>query len=263
MLKTQYLIVFIMLLTLVSEEATGKQTYHSQLNALTAELANSLESRAVERVAFLPFQAVDSREQSLAQRLQDDFMTSFLNQSASIKVYERERLDQVLEELKLQQSGLISEASSEELGKLIGVEVLLAVRFDIDSKSLHTWAKAIETETAFQIAATSGIIKLSGHESKRLHQQQKSKIKFGSLEVKNRKNTQVVFIIENEYYSHELKADGKSEVKFLNLPPGIYSLKSSYVKNRKPIENVQIEIRPKKTTKHKLSGFGNWGFPVY
>ena len=68
-----------------------------------------------------------------------------------IEVVERQQLDQVIDELKLSQTGLIDEDSIKEVGKILGVDAIIVGSItDLGSK-LDLDMRLIETETGLLI----------------------------------------------------------------------------------------------------------------
>jgi TolB-like protein len=81
-------------------------------------------------------------KKGLAQMLISD-----LSATTSVRVVERDRLESVLGELKLQQSAKIDQASAVKAGKLLGARYLvLGGYFDV-MKTLRTDARVVEVET--------------------------------------------------------------------------------------------------------------------
>lgn len=77
-----------------------------------------------------------------------------LSKESNINVVERAQLDQVLEEYKLNNSGLIDESTAAELGRLLGVNALIIGNFVSWGDYLELTAKMVEINTGIILSAT-------------------------------------------------------------------------------------------------------------
>jgi TolB-like protein len=82
-------------------------------------------------------------------------LISDLSADESIALVERERLEDVLAELKLGHSGKIDASSAARIGKLLGARVLVMGRFFDLGGTLNISARAVETETGALVCASS------------------------------------------------------------------------------------------------------------
>ncbi|MBN2030784.1 hypothetical protein JW824_11125 [bacterium] len=92
--------------------------------------------------------------QPLAKGLSEIMITE-LGQVQAIHVVERQKLKSVIDELKLSQSGLVSENGSIEVGKMLGAEYLVfgsyMVAFD---KKIRIDARIVNVETGLTVKAS-------------------------------------------------------------------------------------------------------------
>ncbi|MGC9070136.1 MAG: FlgO family outer membrane protein [Elusimicrobiales bacterium] len=121
-------------------------------DSLANELAKYAEG--IKKIAVIPF--------SYAENLQSTKDGSVIAERLSVKlinmgrfeVIERSQLDKVLNELKLQNSGLIDATSAKELGKILGVDAIimgtLVARAD---GKIEVNARIVKTDTAQAIGA--------------------------------------------------------------------------------------------------------------
>ncbi|MBD3226405.1 MAG: hypothetical protein GF313_16875 [Caldithrix sp.] len=103
-------------------------------------------------VAVFPFENKGTN-QNLGEVILDKLITALLN-IERFRVIERSQLERILEEQKLSMSGIIDASTAVELGKGIGVDVILLGSVSPGTRgSVSLDARAIDTETATIIVA--------------------------------------------------------------------------------------------------------------
>jgi hypothetical protein len=124
----------------------GRDPEAALLAPAAAELAEKI---GTSRVAVLPFAAAAGAEEAgryvsgkLAARLHD----------AGASLVERQRLDSVLEELALEQTGAIAEETAHEAGKVLGVEALVLGRITVLADGIDVLAWAVDPQSAEVLA---------------------------------------------------------------------------------------------------------------
>lgn len=111
-----------------------------------------------KKVAVLPFSYTDKRASNDGTVIAEKLLTLILNKR-ELEVIERGLLDQVLAELKLQNSGAISENSLKSLGKILGVEAIVAGTLTRRSDgTIEINARLIKTEGAEVVSAASAVV---------------------------------------------------------------------------------------------------------
>jgi TolB-like protein len=120
----------------------------SRLVLLLAWLVPALASAAPPTVAvmYFDYQGKDAELRLLKKGLASMLISDLAGQEA-FSVVERERLEDVLSELKLQSSAKIDQTSAVKAGKLLGARYLvLGAYFDV-LKTLRVDARVVEVET--------------------------------------------------------------------------------------------------------------------
>ena len=108
-----------------------------------------------KKIAVYRFTVPNQSHTLLSWTLQEAVLTA-LAAYPEIEVVERQQLDQVIDELKLSQTGLIDEDSIKEVGKILGVDAIIVGSItDLGSK-LDLDMRLIETETGLLISSTIG-----------------------------------------------------------------------------------------------------------
>src|SRR5215831_7380225 len=109
-------------------------------------------------VLYFDYDGKDA-ELALLRKGLAQMLISDLAASDAIRVVERERLQDVLGELKLQQSSKIDQASAVRAGKLLGARYLvLGAYFDV-MKSLRADARIVDVETGQVLFSAGGTAK--------------------------------------------------------------------------------------------------------
>jgi len=90
---------------------------------------------------------------SLSQGFAEMLITE-LSQISSVQVVERQKLKSLLDEMKLSQTGIISEKNSLQAGKMLGAKHLVFGSFIVDlDKKIRIDVRIIEVETGLTIEA--------------------------------------------------------------------------------------------------------------
>ena len=126
---------------------------------LARELSASANVLSQPKVAILPFSYIDQRKSDsgiiIAERL-----TTRIVKLNKCKVIERQLLENVLKELHLESSGVVDAETTKQLGKVLGVEAIIAgTLMDIDDDNVEVNARVIKADTAEVITTSSVKIK--------------------------------------------------------------------------------------------------------
>ncbi len=124
--------------------------------APSAAAAGDLRKTGKIRLAVLYFdnECVTDRERlDPFQKGIADTLTTDLGRLRRLQVVERERLDALLSEMKLQQSGLADPATAAKIGKILGVQALLMGSYTAIGGMIRIDARIVEVETGLVLKA--------------------------------------------------------------------------------------------------------------
>ena len=122
---------------------------------LAERLSAAHDKMANPKVAVLPFSYTDRRESDDGVVVSERLLTRVI-QEGRLEVVERNLLEKVMSELKLQYSGIVDEKSIKSLGKILGVEaVITGTLTRRNGGSLEINARLIRAETAVVLAAAA------------------------------------------------------------------------------------------------------------
>ncbi|MFA6004362.1 MAG: FlgO family outer membrane protein [Elusimicrobiota bacterium] len=128
------------------------------LEKLAKQLQDGVKDQPIKQAAVLSFPYHDGAYSSGSTIIQER-LTTVLVQGGKFSVVERNLLKKALEEMKLDQSGVIDSASTKELGKLLGADaVVLGTLNDLAPDQTEINARIIQTETGKILAAASAKI---------------------------------------------------------------------------------------------------------
>lgn len=83
-----------------------------------------------------------------------DFFENDFSKISSLKVVERDKIDYILKEIQLSQSGMVSQAAAVQVGKLLGAQLMVFGSVtQIDDKTAKMLIKVVKVETSEIIAS--------------------------------------------------------------------------------------------------------------
>lgn len=120
---------------------------------------------SVKTIALLDFSnnsLFDKEKYSSLSSGLAEIMITELSKVQAFKLVERKKLNSLIEEMQLSQSGLMSEESSVEVGKLMGAQYLVFGSYMVDTKDkVRIDVRIVEVETGLTIKAEEVTDKLS------------------------------------------------------------------------------------------------------
>jgi TolB-like protein len=124
---------------------------------MAKEFAGVSSSLTNPKIAVIPFSYVDNkRDIDGAGAIISERLTSRIVKTKAYKVVDRQNLEKILQEQKLQASGLVDSETAKSLGKILGVEAIVTgTMSEMVGNKLEIYAKLIKTETAEILAASS------------------------------------------------------------------------------------------------------------
>jgi len=160
-----------------SKENTSKVETSSQQKSLDDQIEDLCNQIAIEMseykkttIAVIEFSDLDGNVSDLGKFLSEEVITK-LFLTKKFKVIERQLLNKVIKEQKLQVSGIVDEVSAKKLGKLLGVNAIVSGTVAELATSVKVNARLIGTETGEIFGAASVEISIDESIQKLLHLQ--------------------------------------------------------------------------------------------
>jgi TolB-like protein len=129
--------------------------YDSLIREFSPTNINSLNKDS--KIAIVPFTFVDKKEDTEGSGavISERLITRIVNEKV-YKIVDRQNLEDILKEQKLQISGIVDTETAKSLGKILGVDaVITGTMLNINNNQIELNAKLIKTETAEILAASS------------------------------------------------------------------------------------------------------------
>jgi curli biogenesis system outer membrane secretion channel CsgG len=139
---------------LASAGKTGGDPY----KAMAQELYESSELPVNSKIAIMPFTYGKDKKSDVGIMISERLTTRIVKLH-KFKVIERQMLENVMQELHLEGSGIADAETTKKLGKVLGVEAIITgTVLDIDANKAEINARVIKTDTAEVIASSSAEI---------------------------------------------------------------------------------------------------------
>lgn len=128
------------------------------LEKIAKKLGGKLKDGKIAKVAVLDFQYHDGATSSGSSVVQER-LTTYLASGGKVEVIERNLIKKLLEEQKLEMTGVIDPKTTKELGKILGVPVVITGTLnDLADKKTEVNARAVDTESGKILAAAQAEI---------------------------------------------------------------------------------------------------------
>jgi TolB-like protein len=125
---------------------------------LARKLSDAKEGAVNRKVAVLPFSYTDKRDSDDGVVVSERLLTRMI-QEGKFEMVERNLLEKVMGELKLQNSGTVDETSIRKLGKILGVEAVVTGTLTRQPGArIEINARLIKAETAVILAAAAVVV---------------------------------------------------------------------------------------------------------
>ena len=142
-------------LSLGAASARGQET---EIKTVADYLAHALGSGPRRTVAVVDFTDLQNNVTPLGRFIAEELESALVNSGAGLDLVDRTRLQLLLQENKLASTGIIDPATARRLGKIAGVQVLITGTLTPLENTVRISVKAIDTEDARVVAATSNNI---------------------------------------------------------------------------------------------------------
>jgi curli biogenesis system outer membrane secretion channel CsgG len=102
----------------------AQRTLGDGIKDLATQITSSAAKQEKQRIAVLPFHELDGPPTVLGTYLAEELVTN-LFQLGNFKIVERQLLDKVMGELKIEQSGAIDPKTAKEIGRIAAVDAIV------------------------------------------------------------------------------------------------------------------------------------------
>lgn len=116
--------IVLLVAVLLNVSSLDAQTLDAGIKDLASQISTSAAKEEKKRIAVLPFRELDGQPTVLGTYLAEALVTN-LFQLGNFKIVERQMLDKVLGELKIQQTGAIDPSTAKEIGRITAVDAIV------------------------------------------------------------------------------------------------------------------------------------------
>ena len=133
----------------------GLSFAEDKYDQIAREISEAGAGLTNKKIAILPFSYADGRAAAKDGAIVSERITMRLIKQQKFDVVERSLLDKVMGELKLQATGMMDATSTQQLGKLLGVQAIVTgTLVEMQAGKIEVNARLIKTETAQAIGAS-------------------------------------------------------------------------------------------------------------
>ncbi len=125
LLKNKKNICVLIVLFMVSL-CSAQESLDSALNNLTDQISKYIVEQKKAKIAIIPFQDIQRQAVTVLANFIAEELTTNLFATGKFNIVERSLLKQVVDELKLSQTGILDPSSAKEFGKMTGVDAIIA-----------------------------------------------------------------------------------------------------------------------------------------
>lgn len=144
--------------SLFSASPLKAQNLDREIETIIAPLIASISSQPVKNVAISDFTSLDGTSSELGKYLAEEFSFSLVNAKKSFIVIDRSRVSALLKENGLGNSGMMDPNTIAKLGKMKGIDAVIAGTLTSTGNSLRLIIKVWNLETQGLMSAAKGDI---------------------------------------------------------------------------------------------------------
>lgn len=140
----------------------GAQDFDSKLEGLAETIAGKISENSKKKIAVWGFFEANGQQTALGNFLTEDFSVYITNFGDKFEVIDRNHLDLLLKEHKLNAEGFIDSDTAKEIGKITAADAIITGTYSmVGSDKVKVRVKVLDTESALQFAATMGLLPLN------------------------------------------------------------------------------------------------------
>lgn len=155
-MRVAYLAFVIPLVGLLSAESLAG-SLDEGVDRLAGQIVTGLAEGKKQKIAVVEFSDLDGKVTEFGKFLSEELITRLFS-SKRFNVVERQLLAKILEEHKLNLSGLVEPMTAQKLGRLLGVDAICSGTVTDLVDSVRVNARLISTDTGEVFAVASGSI---------------------------------------------------------------------------------------------------------
>lgn len=145
----------LLMASVVIYSLSGLSYAEDNYDLIAREISEAGANLTNKKIAILPFSYADGRAAAKDGAIVSERITMRLIKQQKFDIVERSLLDKVMGELKLQSTGMMDATSTQQLGKLLGVQAIVTgTLVEMQAGKIEVNARLIKTDTAQAIGAS-------------------------------------------------------------------------------------------------------------
>jgi curli biogenesis system outer membrane secretion channel CsgG len=150
------IIAFILAVLFFLSCPLSSMAYEKEIKKLSASMTNHIIQVSMKTIAVVDFTDLQGSVTELWRFLAEEFSVALAGAGKGFEIVDRTHLRSILKEHKLSSAGIIDTQTARKLGKIAGVQALIAGTITPFGDSIRLSVKVLDTETAKVISATAG-----------------------------------------------------------------------------------------------------------
>jgi TolB-like protein len=157
-MKRIFVASFLFINAIIVQAFGFQQDLDEAIKKLADKVSISMAEKNKTKIAVIPFQDLSTDAVTTFGKYIAEELTTALFNSGKFNIVERNLLNKVLDELKLGQTGIVELKSAKELGKMTGVDAIIAGTIADLGTTIAINCRLIETESGEVFAAAKAKI---------------------------------------------------------------------------------------------------------
>lgn len=153
MMRAPLIFWLFILSSFLCPSATAQGGLDQRVSDLSQQIAGKMLAKQKTTIAVVEFTDLQGNVTNLGRFLAEELVTR-LGDLEKFKVIERQLLTKIIAEQKLSLTGVVDPASAKQLGKILGVDAIVAGSVTNLAQSVRVNARLISTETG-EVFATA------------------------------------------------------------------------------------------------------------
>lgn len=137
----------LLLLFFVSNYLIAQSDFETALMKESKTLATELAAKGKFKIAVWDFTDLDNNVTTFGKFLSENMSVYIANSSLDINVVDRNNINTVMKEHKLNSDGFIDKSTAKELGRLVAVSAIVTGKITVFSTHINVTMKVLDTES--------------------------------------------------------------------------------------------------------------------
>lgn len=148
-------ISLLLLTAIISMNCFAEIAFNTALREVSADLAQKLNAKGKKRVVVLYVTDINKSKTIAGKYIANKISENIVNDPANFQVFDRDNLEGIAEVNKLVAEGYLDQTKTQEIGRLLSVDVIVVGTYTILSNTMQLTTKGIDVNSALVMANSS------------------------------------------------------------------------------------------------------------